>query len=166
MADNKPIGMDVPGFDVLQNAVVELLNSYPGLNGREITFGGLTEGSGISVETDSGALVRSEITDIVGGVYRECQFPFYVVHRGDTSTERQRLLVTEFLTNLGAWICRDPVTIGGVEHRLSEYPALTGGRTIINISRSNNYALAPNSNGTQDWVLPVTVAYTHEFTKI
>ena len=74
--------------------------------------------------------------------------------------------MTEFLTNLGAWICREPVTIGGVEHRLSEYPALTGGRTIINISRSNNYALAPNSNGTQDWVLPVTVAYTHDFKKI
>ena len=165
MADNKILKEDVRGFDVLQKAVVELLNSYPGLDGREITFGGLTEDGGIAVQTDSGTLVRSEIHDITGGVYRECQFPFYVVYRGDTSTERQRLLVTEFLTNLGAWICCEPVTIGGVEHRLSEYPALTGGRTIINIDPSNNYALIPNENGTQDWVLPVTVAYTHEFTK-
>lgn len=166
MAENKPIKQDVSGFKAIADAVVELLNSYPGLNGSEITFGGLSENGGISVETDSGALVNTEAVDIVGNVYQTCQFPFYLVLRGDASTERQKLLISEFLDNIGAWICREPVTIGGVEYRLDEYPALSNGRRIIEADRSNNYALAPNDNGVQDWVLPVTVRYTRNFKKI
>ena len=166
MADNKPIKSDVTGYNVLKKAVLALLNEYPGLNGQEITFGELSENYGISMESESGALVTVENTDICGNVHQTCQFPFFVVKRGDTTTERQKLLVTEFLDELGAWLCREPVTVDGTECRLTEYPAMTGGRRIIDINRSNCYGIAPNSNGTQDWVLPVIVSYTHDFTML
>ena len=166
MAENKPIKADVSGFRVMKTAILDLLNSYPGLSGQEITFGGLTEDGGISMESESGALVTVENTDIVGNVHQTCQFPFFVVWRGDTSTERQKLLITELLDTLGAWLCREPVTIDGTEYRLAEYPLLTGGRRITDVTRTNNYALIPNSNGTQDWVLPVTVFYTNDFKKV
>lgn len=165
MADEKPIGVDVPGFSVLKDAVLALLNEYPGLNGRTITFSSLTEDTGISMEPESGALVYVQRTDIIGGIHQQCQFPFFVVRRGDTATEYQKLRATEFLDNLGAWLCREPVTVNGVEHRLTEYPAMTGGRRITDITRSNTYGLEPNENKTQDWVLPVTVNYTHDFMK-
>lgn len=165
MADEKPIGVDVPGFPVLRDAVLALLNEYPGLNGRTITYGGLTEDSGISMEPESGALVYINQPDILGGIHQQCQFPFFVVRRGDTSTEYQKLRAAEFLDNLGAWLCREPVTISGVEHRLTEYPSLTGGRAIVKVERSNTYGLEPNENNTQDWVIPITVYYTHDFMK-
>ena len=165
MADNKPIGTDVPGFEVLKDAILTLINEYPGLNGRIVTFGGLTEDSGISVEPESGALVYVQQNDIIGGVHQQCQFPFFVVRRGETTSEYQKLRVTEFLDDLGSWLCREPVTINGTEYQLSEYPQLTGGRKITAIVRSNSYGLAPNENKTQDWVLPVTVNYTHDFMK-
>lgn len=161
--ENKPIKMDSGGLDSLKPAVLELLNQYPALNGRTITFSGLESDSGISIEPESGALVFSEIKNILGGVKQECQFPFFVVYRTGATSDYQKMSVNEFLDDLGAWVCRETVNIGGTEYKLEEYPALTGGRKITGVTRFNSYALEPNSNNTQDWVLPLTVSYKHEF---
>ena len=72
--------------------------------------------------------------------------------------------INEFLDKMGAWLCKEPVTIDGEEYQLSAYPAITGGRKITSVTRFNSYALEPNANKTQDWVIPITVNYTHEFT--
>lgn len=164
MADLKPLGLDGTGYDILKDAVLTLLNQFPGLDGREITFSGLTEDGGISMEPDSGALIYAEKKDIIGGVHRECQFPFFVVYRSGASNPFLKMGTVEFLDTLGAWVCREPVTIDGAEHQLTEYPTLTGDRSITNVTRFNSYALEPNQNKTQDWIIPITVHYKHEFT--
>ena len=71
--------------------------------------------------------------------------------------------MSDFLDALGNWLSGEPVIIDENEHTLKEYPTLSGNRKITSIVRFNSYALAPNPNNTQDWVLPVTVNYTHEY---
>lgn len=164
MENTKPMGLDGSGFEILKDAVLSLLNQFPGLEGRKILFSGLTEDSGISMEPDSGALIYKEKKDIIGGVHRECQFPFFVVYRSGAASSFLKMSTVEFLDTLGAWICCEPVIIDDATYQLKEYPKLTGGRSIVNVSRFNSYALEPNQNKTQDWVIPITVHYTHEFT--
>lgn len=163
MSEKNAIKSDVSGFDVLKQAVLALLNQYPGLDGRSITFSGLTEESGISMELESGALVYTERKFIDGTVRQDCQFPFFVVYRSGATSEFLKWNVNTFLDNLGSWLCKEKVSLDGSIHQLVEYPLLTGGRKIIDVTRFNSYSLDPNENGTQDWVLPVTVNYTHEF---
>ena len=164
MEQPKPISLDGEGFEILKDAVLTLLNEYPGLDGRVITRSGLTEDSGISMEPESGALIYKEVTDIIGNVRQECQFPFYVVYRTDATSEFVKKGVNDFLDTLGAWICREPVIINQHLFQLIEYPKLTGGRKITGVTRFNSYALEPNENKTQDWLIPITVKYTHEYT--
>lgn len=161
----KPINVDGEGFEILKDAVVELLNQYPGLNGRVISRSDLSEDGGISMEPESGTLVYSEKSDIVGNIRQECQFPFYVVYRTDATSEYVKAGTNDFLDKLGAWACREPVTIGGKLYQLEAYPPLTGSRKITKAVRFNSYALEPNENKTQDWLIPITVNYTHEFTR-
>ena len=163
MEQPKPLGLDGAGYDVLKNAVLNLLNQFPGLDGREILFSGLTEDGGISMEPDSGSLIYNEQKDILGGVHRECQFPFFVVYRSGASNSYLKMSTVEFLDTLGAWMCREPIAMDDNIYQLTEYPKLTGGRSIKNVTRFNSYALEPNQTKTQDWVVPITVHYTHEF---
>lgn len=164
MEQLKPIGLDGGGFEILKEAVLTLLNEYPGLDGRVISFSGLTEDGGISMEPESGSLIFTETKNIIGDVKQTCQFPFFVVYRASVSSEFLKMGINEFLDTLGAWICREPVTVNGTEYQLTKYPALTGGRKITGVTRFNSYAIEPNQNNTQDWVIPITVNYTHEFT--
>lgn len=164
MEQPKPISLDGEGFEILKDAVLTLLNEYPGLDGRVITRSGLTEDSGISMEPESGALVYSEKPDIIGNIHQECQFPFYVVYRTDATSEFIKNGINDFLDTLGAWICREPVIINQHLYQLTEYPKLTGGRKITGVTRFNSYALEANENKTQDWLIPITVKYTHEYT--
>ena len=60
MADIKPIGIDGEGKDLLTKAVKELLNNFPGLEDKEITFEELSKDSGIAFSADNGALILSE----------------------------------------------------------------------------------------------------------
>ncbi len=165
MEEVKPIGIDAGGTEPLKYAVMSLVNQFPGLNGRVISYQGLTEDGGISVEPESGTLVYAETTDILGTTRQACQFPFVVVYRSGGSSEYQKMGVTQFLDNLGAWLCREPVNAGGEEYPIAEYPEVSGNRKITGIVRFNTFATEKNENQTQDWVLPVIVNYTHEFQK-
>ena len=165
MTEIKPIGVDEGGTESLKPAILFLVNRYPALDGRVISFQGLEEDNGISVEPESGTLVYTEREDILGNVLQQCQFPFFVIYRSGASSEFQKMNINGFLDTLGAWLCREPVTIDGEIYRLERYPDISGGRKIKRIIRFNSYALEPNENRTQDWVLPVTVEYTHEYQK-
>ena len=159
----KPIGVDASGFEMLTNAVRELLNQYPALHGRSILFEDLDENYGIAFSADGGALVMSERQSITDHVAQVCQYPFLVVYRSENQGETEKLYVQSFLENLGKWLCIEPVKIDGEEYRLRAYPALTDGRKITRVTRSNSYGTVPNENKTQDWILPVTVQYTYDF---
>lgn len=163
MEDVKPIGADVTGFEILTNAVLSLLNQFPGLNGREILFEELGESSGLAFSADNGALIITERRSIIDHVRQECQYPFYIVYRTASIEEYQMLNVQAFFDALGKWICREPVEVNGEMVRLMQYPALSEERKITRITRSNSYGLEANEDGVQDWLMPVTVEYTNEF---
>lgn len=162
MSEQKIIGCDVTGYEILTNAVLALLAQFPGLNGRKILFEELGE-SGIAFSADNGALILSERRSITDHVTQTCQFPFYIIYRTTSTKEFQKLQVQSFLDSLGKWICREPVEIGGETVRLKMYPPLSDGRKITKVTRSNSYGLDPNEDGVQDWLMPVTVQYTNEF---
>ena len=159
----KPIGVDATGYQLLTNAVQVLLNEFPGLDGREILFEELSPESGIAFSADAGALVMSERRSITDHVTQICQYPFLVVYRATATREFQKLSVQTFLDTLGKWLCREPVEINGIVHRLQDYPALADGRRITRITRNNSYGTVPNENKSQDWILPVSIQYTNEF---
>lgn len=163
MSEVKPIGYDVSGFEILTNAVLDLLSRFPGLNGREILFEELEKESGIAFSADNGALVISERRSITDHVTQVCQFPIYIIYRTSSTKEFQKLQVQSFFDAIGKWICKEPVEIGGEIMRLTDYPRLSEGRIITRVTRSNSYGLEPNEDGVQDWLMPVTVQYTNEF---
>lgn len=163
MDEVKPIGSDASGHEVVINAVLELLNSFPGLNDREILFEEIGDAEGIAFSSDSGPLIMTERRSITDHVYQTCQYPFFVIYRSTSTREYQKLHVQTFLDALGKWLCKEPVEIDGEEQRLKTYPNLSDNRKITRITRSNAYGLVPNENKSQDWMLPVTIQYTNEF---
>lgn len=163
MNEIKPIGADVTGFQILTNAVLDLLSKFPGLNGREIFFEELGKEHGIAFSADNGALIMAERRSITDHVWQTCQFPIYIIYRTASTDEDQSLRVQAFFDSLGKWICKEPAVVNGETVRLSSYPELSEGRKITRITRSNSYALEANENGVQDWLMPVTVEYTNEF---
>lgn len=162
MNENKPIGFDVSGYEILTNAVLDLLHQFPGRNGREILFEELGD-SGIAFSADNGALIISERRSITDHITQTCQFPFYIIYRTTSTKEYQKLQVQAFFDTIGKWICKELVEIGGETFRLAAYPKLADGRKITKVTRSNSYGLEPNEDGVQDWLMPVTVQYTNEF---
>ena len=163
MEELKPIGADVDGFEILTNAVLELLSQFPGLNGREILFEELGKESGIAFSANNGALVMSERRSITDHVRQNCQYPFFIVYRTASTQEYQKLQVQAFFDAIGKWLCREPAVVNGETVRLKSYPALSDDRKITRITRSNSYGLEPSSDGVQDWLMPDTVEYTNEF---
>ena len=163
MEEVKPIGADVSGFEILTNAVLALLSQFPGLNGREILFEELGKESGLAFSADNGALIITERRSITDHVWQECQYPIYIIYRTASTKEFQNLQVQAFFDALGKWICKEPVEINGETVRLKSYPELTDDRKITRITRSNSYGLEPNEDGVQNWLMLVTVQYTHEF---
>ena len=164
MADQpQPIGKDTTGYDVLTEAMQSLLNQYPGLDGKYITFEELSEDGGIAFSANDGALVYSEKESVTAHVRQLCRYPFYIVNRVGVTGERVKMATQAFLDGIGKWLCKEPVSIDGTVYKLTAYPQLSEGRTIKKITRDNSYGLEPNKDSVQDWILPVTVEYENEF---
>lgn len=165
--ERKPIGKDATGYEVLTEAMKDLLNRFPGLyEGEEVKYEELGEDSGIAFSNDAGALVYTEREDVIGGVHQTCQYPFFIVYRAASSAkERQKMSIQEFLDAFGKWLCREPTVIEDETYKLDGYPKLAGTRQIKKITRDNSYGTEPQENGVQDWLLPVTVQYTNDFKK-
>ena len=67
--NNQPIGTDATGFDILTQAVRDLLNRFPGLEaGEEILYETLAADGGIAFSNNAGALVYTDREDICGNV--------------------------------------------------------------------------------------------------
>lgn len=167
MATPKKIAFDVDGSEAVSSVLLALLNTFPGLGTRNITFSTLTESSGIGFFPTSGAAILSDKEDITGHVKQVCLYPFTIVYRSAPRTEEQKLKVKEFLDTLGKWLERQPVVINDTEHQLSAYPALaSGNRVIKTVSRSNPAHLENvYQDGIEDWAVSATLRYENEFDK-
>lgn len=165
MADQpQPIGNDFTGYEVLTEAMKNLLNQYPGLDSTEyISFEELPDDGGMCFSADNGALVYSERESVTAHVRQICRYPFYIVYRVGSVEELPKMRAQMFLDGIGKWLCKEKVVIADTEYKLSAYPVLSQDRTIKKITRSNSYGLEPKENGVQDWVLPVSVEYENEF---
>ena len=165
MADEQNIVYDVDGYEAMTPAIMDLLNSYPGLSaGDAFTFSVLSENGGKAMFPNNGATVQLERISVTGKVYQECLYPCFVEYRSAGLSEARKAAVKEWLDNLGRWLERQPIIIDGVTHTLGAYPALTGNRKILSISRQSPAVLyAINENKTEDWIMDISVRYKNEF---
>lgn len=160
----KQYPIDVEGTEIVSTALLTLLNSFPGLDGKKILFSTLADTSGIGFFPTSGAVLLADIEDIVGHVQQVCLYPFSVVYRAAPKSEVQKLRIKEFLDTLGKWLERQPVTVSGQACQISEYPALEKGRKVKSISRTSPAHLnAAYNDGIEDWTVTATLKYEAEF---
>lgn len=165
MALKKAIGIE--GSEAVSKVLLKLLNSFPGLDDKKVSFSTLQDASGIGFFPTSGAALLSDKEDITGHVKQVCLYPFNVIYRAAPETETQKIRIKEFLDALGKWLEQQPVTIGKKTVQLSEYPELSSGnRKIKSISRTSPAHLSSAYNdGVEDWLISVTLRYENEFDK-
>ena len=163
----KEIRYDLNGIPVITDALINLLDEYPGLtDADEITFADLDENGGITVVPISGAVIETERTDITDHITQVCLYPFYVIYREKDLSERRKIKTKEWLDNLGMWLERQIVTINNTEYQLEEYPDLTGDRKFLSIERQSPAYLDKNEeDATEDWVIYISARYQNEFNR-
>ena len=161
----KEIKYDVDGYEAVTNAVLELVNSFPGLNNEdEISFSMLTEDKGKTFIPSSGAIIQREKESITGHVQQTCLYPFSIIFRSGNPTESRMIYIKEWLDDLGKWLEKQPINVDGIEYRLEEYPKLTGNRNFTNIERQTPAFLSSiNDNKSEDWMINITAKYKNEF---
>ncbi len=166
MATPKSV-IDIDGSEAVSKVLLSLLNEFPGLDSKGISFSTLSETSGIGFFPTSGVALLSNSEDVTGHVKQVCLYPFNVVYRAAPKSETQRLKIKEFLDSLGRWLEQQPITVSGTEYRLTEYPALSSGNRIIkSISRTNpGHLNAAYQDGIEDWLISATLRYENEFDK-
>ena len=104
----------------------------------------------------TGAVIKSDKTDITGYVVQECQYPFYVIYRAAGLSEDRKAAVKEWLDNLGRWLEKQSVSLKGNTYQLSEYPSLTGGRRFTSIYRQSPAHLdSIEDNASENWAISI-----------
>lgn len=164
MADREVV-YDVEGDAILTNAILTLVNQYPKLsNSEEIAFCALSPNSGKAIFPTGGAVVENDIRDILGNHQQNCLYPFTMVYRAAGVRAQKKIEVKNWLDEFGCWLEQQPITIEGTSYQLEAYPALSGNRKIKTISRqSPAYLESINDNGSENWVISMTVRYTNYF---
>lgn len=165
MAIEKKTTYDIDGSDIITSVLQELLNECPALLDRKISFATLDTSSATAFFPSSGSAIISHKEDVTGHVTQVCAYPFVIVHRTAPKTEDQRLKAKEFLDTIGRWLEQQPITIGGVEYQLSDYPDLSqNGREIKYIRRTSPAAInAVYDDGTEDWTISISLNYENNF---
>lgn len=154
--------MDDKIYEGVAEAVGAMLADAVGWLGRAVTFETLGVDAGVAFFASGGARTVSETRDITGGAVLQQAFPFRLVWRAASTSESQRLAVSDALERIGAWLCGEQVEIGGEVRLPAAYPAIGCGR-ILRVSRECQYANESYSNGVQDRVLPFTVIIEKDF---
>ena len=120
----KTVKYDVDGYDIVTNALKDLLNQYPGLETGEVfKFSTLKEDDGMAFYPVSGAVIAQEKKSVTGKVNQLCNYPFYIVYRTSRDSPNMKADIKEFLDSVGKWLERQTVVIDGGKHRLTSYPS-------------------------------------------
>lgn len=166
MAD-KEVKYDVDGYEALTTAIRTLLNQYPGLlGGDEIAFAVLSDDKGKAMFPVSGAIIETEKTSVTGRVTQVCLYPFYVLYRASGLSESRKAAVTEWLNDLGRWLEKQAITVNGESYTITDYPELTGNRTILEIERTTPaYLDSTETNKAENWAIALSVRYRNVFQK-
>ena len=167
---------DVQSYDIITNAIMDLLNTYAALYGKSVSFSDLDADYGYTMYPSSGAVIVSQIHDILGHTTQNCQYNFNVMYHVGSLREHQKITAKEWLDRLGRWLEKQPITVEEtvtnngttttqeVVYTLSEYPALTGNRKFTEIQRTSPATLTGiESNGVEQWSIGITARYVNEF---
>ena len=159
----KIIAYDLDGYDIVTNALMELLDQYPKLDGK-IAFSVLPTGSGKAMIPTGGSVIQSETRDITGHVIQECMYPFNLYYKASGLSEAKKIKVKEWLDDLGRWLERQPIKVGNKTYTLNEYPPLTEGRYFKSIKRvTPGYWDSTNDDGSEVWTILINAVYINEF---
>jgi len=162
--DDKEVRYDIDGYEEISVAVDELLNQYPALEDDVITFASIDGKKGKAFYPVSGAIIQKETRSITGHIKQTCMYPFTIVYRTSTTSEAVKMKVKEWLDNLGKWLEKQEVLINNTPYKLENYPPLQGNRVITDIQRmAPSYQAEPNADGSEDWVIPITLYYRNEY---
>lgn len=163
-AEKKQYPIDVDGSEIVSTVLMELLNTFPGLDGKRVQFATLGDASGIGFFPSAGAVILENRETVTGRVKQKCRYPFMVVYRAALRTEKQKLRIKELLDCLGKWLEGQPVTISEEVHQLEAYPDLAEDRKIKSIARTTPaYLNAAYDNGVEDWVISADLNYTTDY---
>ena len=158
----KPI--DVKGSEIISTALLQLINEFPALNGKQIKFSTLEDKTGLGFFPITGAAITSRKESITGHVSLQCAYPFNVIYRAAPKSETQKLSIKEFLDTFGKWLEQQPVIVNGQIEQLHEYPELDSGRVITSIVRNSPAHLnAAYQDGVEDWLVSVMLRYKYEY---
>lgn len=164
MADEKQVKYDLDGYDVITNALMELVNQYPDLGVDTIRFSTMSEDGGIAIFPTSGAVVETEKRTVTGKVIQNCQYPFFIIYKIAGIAESNKIKVKDFLDKLGRWLEGQDIVVGNETYKLAEYPTLTGNREITAISRvTPAYLDTVEENKCENWAISMVVQYRNEF---
>lgn len=163
----KVVKYDIDGFDAITPAIRSLLNEYPGLSDEdEIAFATLADDKGKAMFPVSGASIETETTTVIGKVVQVVLYPFYVIYRGSGLSESRKAAVKEWLDDLGKWLEKQPITVNGKTYAITDYPELTGNRTILEIKRTSPaYLESVEANKAENWAISISVRYLNVFYK-
>ena len=82
MDKEKQYPLDVEGADYVTDALMNTLNSYPGLLSNEkFLFSSTNLSDGLNVAATSGAVIVEEHESVTGHVWQMCAYPFMVIMR-------------------------------------------------------------------------------------
>lgn len=164
MQNEKVVKFDFDGYEVVKDAILELINQSPLIDKEKVTFGVLEEEYGFAIIPVSSSVIESTRKSITGKVTEVCYYPFALVYRGSGMNEKKKSEVSELLDNIGKWLERKEIIIDGVGQKLQSYPALTGNRKFLEIRRqTNSYLENTYDDKTEDWAIRITARYQNEY---
>ncbi len=162
---NENLRSDVYGYELVTKALMDLVNSYPGLySGERFLFATLPAAEGVAIFPSTGSFIYDERESITGHVMQMCQYPFTVVYRASGLNHSLRVTAKEWLDTFGRWIERQPVQIDGTTEQLQEWPDLTQDREIREVTRqSPAYLASVDEDKSENWVVDIIIRYRNEF---
>lgn len=153
---DKIVGFDLAtpnaeGTDNVTLYLLDLINSYPLLDGEEIRFQSIKSGTMTMVPTSNVAIL-SEKKSITGHVTQKCQYAFQIYKTAKGLSENNQIRYKEFLDNLGLWL------------QGLDYPAMADGMKMDSIKPANTSALyVRDDNQSEAWMIPINAVYIREF---
>lgn len=166
MADKeKEYPLDLEGHKYVTDALMETVNSYPGLYpGEEFKFSTTNLDDGLNIAAVSGAVITEEIESITGHVTQMCAYPFMVISRVSGLSSERKIETKEWMDTLAEWLTRKAVTIGDEVFQMKKWPVLSGDREIRRITRNTPAYLAEiTEDKSESWAMDLTIHYRQEF---
>lgn len=165
MQNEKVIKFDLDGYEVVKDAILEIINQSPLIEGKEpVSFGVLEETHGFAMIPVSSSVIESSKKSVTGNVTEVCYYPFSLIYRGSGMNEKKKSQVSELLDNIGKYLEKKTVVVDGVSQKLQQYPTLTENREFLGIRRQTNSYLANSyEDKSEDWEIRITARYQNKY---